>query len=382
MIGRDKTQKTRFIQLVLFYTCFIGFVIFSKAVLPTHFLKEGLGLNQILLGVTLSFMSQLLVILCFPLLSNRLSSRSSWRISIFSFLIYMLLVIQMKSLWIFYLASFISGFTTTFFYAFYNIAHFKLTPKTHIGHSSALMFNIGPLLGVMAPLLSGALANRNYYYVWLLAAFLFFVPLLLVKKQYNFAVDYDFKKALSEIKSTRIFIFIEGVWEALHFGIIPVYTLFFIKSPLSYGSYIAYLSIVAVLANLFFGKMSDRIQKRALFLYPITFLMAIITLMFPLGTKNIYIWIMLTGAIQFLLPLFWSFSTALVVDSHANIDYAFISRELMLSSGRVTGLVLTFISFSLESSPFYIFFVLGSVMLLFPLTLFWRTKYSKKYSYM
>jgi hypothetical protein len=52
-------------------------------------------------------------------------------------------------------------------------------------------------------------------------------------------------------------------------------------------------------------------------------------------------------------------------------------RELMLSGGRVLGLLLVFISFTFEKSPFYIFIALGMAMLMYSILLFWKTKVLK-----
>jgi MFS family permease len=382
MIGNDKDQRARFNQLIIFYAFFVWFVSFSKAVLPTHFLDEGLSLQQILLGVALGFVSQLIILFALPLFIKKISSRLSWQIAIVSFLAYVFLVIKFNFAFQFYVASFIGGFATSFFYIFYNIAHFKLTPKEKVGHSSAIMFNIGPIVSIAAPLLAGILASQSYYFIWVLVAIFFAGSFFLSRKQYDFKVNYNVRDALREIEATRIFMFLQGVWEVMVFGIIPVYTLFFIKNPLSYGTYLAYLSVIAVFANLFLGKFSDKIQRRSFFLYPITLLMAVLTFLFPFTTQNIILWIIITGALQLVMPIFWNFSTALVIDAHKNVEYAMIVRELMLTIGRVSGILLALLSFSFERYPFYIFIVLGIVILAYPFNLFWRTKIAKSYSYL
>ncbi|MDD5489174.1 MAG: hypothetical protein PHP25_00640 [Candidatus Moranbacteria bacterium] len=187
---------------------------------------------------------------------------------------------------------------------------------------------------------------------------------------------------MREIKSTRWFIFDQGIWEATIFGIIPIFSLFFIKEPLEYGGYLAYLALMAVLANLLLGRFTDKIQKRAIFLYPLTISIAILTFLFVFAVGNIFIWFVLTGLLQFLLPLFWNISTAMVVDSHPNLRLAMPGREYMLASGRIVGLLIAFISFSLEKIPHNVFFILGFVMFLYPVILFWNTKISKRHSYL
>ena len=93
-------------------------------------------------------------------------------------------------------------------------------------------------------------------------------------------------------------------------------------------------------------------------------------------------WIILSGLIQFLIPLFWNTSTAMVIDAHPNLKLAIPGREMMLASGRFLGLLAVYVSFLLEAQPVYIFILLGIVMLLYPLNLFWNVKIKKEYSYL
>ncbi|MDO8487207.1 MAG: hypothetical protein Q7S45_02865 [Candidatus Curtissbacteria bacterium] len=282
----------------------------------------------------------------------------------------------------FYVALFISGLYLFFFFVFYNIAHFEYTKREKIGESSALMFSFGPIISILAPLLAGFFARVNISLNWLFSVCLFLICILLVKSQKDFYLKFETKASLQYIKPTRSFIFIGGIWEALVLGIIPVYTLFFIKTPLNYGIFLSYLGVIAVVSNLLFGRFTDRIQKRSVFLYPITLAIALVTFLFVLAAKNIYLWIILAGTISFLLPFFWNVSTAMIVDAHENLRMAIPARELTLGSGRAIGLLIVFLSFFVEKSPKYIFIFLGFVMLLYPLNLYWNTKIKKKYQYL
>jgi hypothetical protein len=373
--------KRKYIKLVAFFSAFNWLICFSRAALLPHFLKEGLNFQQIIFAAMLSFWAVLAIILLGRQFIHKVGSRRAWYIAVILSMIYILLLVNIKTPYQLYAAYFINGLITYFFYVFYNTAHFEATPKEHTGKSSALVFSIGPVISLVAPLLAGTLAEINYLYVWIASFIFFLVPLYFVKFQDNFSIQYEIGEALEEIKSTRLFIFLGAFWEAMNFGIIPVYTLFFIKTPLGYGAYLSYLGLVSILANLLLGTFSDKIQKRILFLYPITIIMSALTMLFVLATSNIYYWIILSGAIQFFYPLYNNFALAMVVDTDPNLKKAVVGRELVLSAGRIIGLSLAFISFVFEARPFYIFIILGSGMLIFPLALFWRTRFAKKYSY-
>jgi hypothetical protein len=379
-MDKNWLQKSDYSKLILFYIIFNWFASFSKSVLSVHFIGQGLSLNQLILGAVFCYAGVLFLALIKA--SNKITSRLSWQLSLVSIILYVVLTIKIYQPSQFYIASFVNGFSVFLFFIFYNVAHFKNTPKEKTGHSSAIMFSVGPIVSVLAPLLAGIFAKNSFLLVWFFSFVFFIVSMFFSRKQVDFSVKYSIISSLRELKSTRFFIFIEGIWESIIFGIIPIYTLFFIKTPLNYGTYLAYLSLIAVVANLLLGKLSDKIQKRVIFLYPITILLSIITFLFPFTTDKLVYWIIITGILQFIMPIFWNFVTAIVVDSHPNLELAMPGREILLSSGRILGLFLVFLSFTFEKTPSLIFIFLGFVMLLFPLCLFWRTKLKKNYSYL
>ncbi len=371
-------RNTKFKTLFIFYISYIWFIIFSRSILPTHFLKEGLTFSQMLIGSILNFSAAVILLLIF----TKFSAKVAWRLAPIANFIYILLIIHIFHPLQFYAGSFIDGFSIYFFFVFYNIAHFEYTHKSRVGHSSGLLTSVGPVINILAPLLAGYLIQTNTPLFWVSSGIFFLITLLLVNKQEDFEIKYSIKGALTEIKSTRLFIFLEGIWEAMVFSIIPIFSLFFIKSPLNYGLFIAYLGLMGALATFLLGRFTDKIQKRSVFLYPITISMAIATFLFAKATNNVLMWIFLSGIIQFILPIFWNLSIAMVVDTQANIKLAMIGREFLLNSGRVIGLLVALFSFNLEKRPFSIFIILGLVMMVYAGLLFWRTKISKKYSYL
>ncbi|MBI4004804.1 hypothetical protein HY358_01555 [Candidatus Roizmanbacteria bacterium] len=370
-------RNRTFLSLFLFFSSFLWFYSFSNSILPLHIYQQGITFQDQIFGQIVRFIAELIILAVVV----SLSSRISWRIALILFLTYFLLSIKIISPLQFYLASALNGIGVFFFYIFYNTAHFENTPKENTGHSSALMYSLPTFIGVAAPLAAGITKTVVPDALWLLSGVFFIVSFLLINKQKNFRIDFSFLKALQEIKATRRFVFIEGVWESLIFGFIPVYTLFFIKTPLQYGLYLSYLSLVGAGANLVFGRMTDKIQKRAVFLYPITILMAIVTFLFAGAVQNITLWIVVTGIIQMMLPLFWNATTTLVVDAHANLRLAIPGREICLAAGKTIGMMIIFLSFTFEKTPHLLFFILGGVMLLFPLHLYWRTLVRKSHRY-
>ena len=289
-----------FFNLVIFYSAYLWFRSISNAVLVPHFYKEGLSFTQIILGLVFFFIGAILLQLIF----KQYSAIKHWRLSIISFYLSILLIINITNPFQFYLSLALGGFSLLGFFMLYNIAHFELTPKNHTGFSSAIMFSVGPSIALATPLIAGLLAQHSYYYVWIISGISALIAMFFTSKQKDFTLKYSLKESMSYLQPTRIFIFLQGVWEALVIAIIPIYTLLFISTPLKYGIYMAYLSLMSILANLFLGRATDKIQKRSIFLYPLTISLALTTYLFPFTTSSLVLWIIITGLIKFLLPLF------------------------------------------------------------------------------
>lgn len=368
----SNSRRQLFFNLILFNVVFSWTDSFSFSVLNPHFSNEGLSIEQMILGTLFNFIGVCLLMV----FVNKISARLSWSLSFIASFLSILLIMRIASPAQFYLASVISGLYIPLFYIAYNIAHYRLTPKHRTGYSSAIMFSIFPIVGLVAPLIAGWLAEINYLYVWIFSGIFFLITFLLTKFQTDFLIKYDLVVGWRAIKSTKIIVFLQGIWEALPFGIIPVFSLHFIKSPLYYGTYIAYLSLMSVIANLVLGHLSDKLKRRLVFLYPITLTMAVATFLFPLVTANLIFWLILTGVIQFLCPLFWNFSASWFVDQQPDHNRSMPIRELVLAIGRIVGLFFAWTSFRFETMPVYIFYFLGSVMLLYPLVLIYNTKHA------
>lgn len=370
----SNSRRQLFLNLLIFNFVYAWSDSFSLAVLRPHFLQQGLSIKQMVLGTFFSFFSTVSIFFIF----KKINSRVAWLLALMSLFLYVLLIVQIKNSGQFYLASLISGFIVPLFYVAYNIAHYQLTPKHHTGISSAIMFSVFPLVGLVAPLAAGWLASISYLYIWLISGFCFMMTMYLVKFQPNFSINFNLRSGFIAIKFTRWLLLLEGIWEIIIFAVIPIFSLHFIKSPLYYGAFMAYLSLVAIIANLVLGKLSDKLHNRLKFLYPVTLLMAVTTLAFPLVTANIIFWLILTGLIQFFSPLFWNFSTAYFVDLNPETQKVMPIRELILSFGRLIGLLLLVINFRFENQPTAIFYFLGAIMLLYPLVLVYNTRYAAK----
>ncbi|MBU1085844.1 MAG: hypothetical protein ABIJ43_02555 [Candidatus Beckwithbacteria bacterium] len=369
-------RRKRFFNLLVFYASYVWFKSFSGSVLIPYYHQQGIVQQQMVIADVLFFLSAIVI----TLFLKTIYSKKSWRLALIFSMIGLFLITNIYNIYQYYLSSIIIGFTIIFFYVTYNIAHFELTPKHRTGFSSAILFSLAPIISLIAPLVAGFTANFNYLYIWIFSLIFFLLSFYLSRKQYNFKIQY--KISFKEIKPTMVFTFLEALWEPLVFTVIPVFSLFFIKSPLYFGAYMSYLSLMSVIANLTLGKLTDKLQKRIVFLYPLTILMAVVTFLFPFALTKIIWWLVITGIIQFFTPLFWNLTTSMFIDTTKDIRTGFVTRELVLSIGRAISTILIAINFYFQTKPTFIFYYLGFIMLLFPIALFYNTKISKRYNYL
>jgi hypothetical protein len=280
-----------------------------------------------------------------------------------------------------YLTYVFSGIAMALFFVYYNVGHFLYTPKGKTGISAGIMYAINPIISIFAPILAGGLAVSNIKYLWLICIFSFLGVIFYTSQPEDFSILYSLKDSFKKLAPVRIPILIEGFWESVLFAFIPLYTLHFISSPAGYGQYLGYLSLIGTFAGLLLGHYSDKLGKRSFLLWPICIALAISTVGLIYGIKSLTIWIIFTSIIQFIVPLFWNITTALLIDQNLDLKVVFPGREIVLATGRMMGLIFTYISI-INSQINFLLFTLGLVIMVLPVYLYYQQNVSKKYSYL
>lgn len=347
------------------------------AIVPAYLHQTGTSINKLFIANAIQFLP-MVVILVFARLR---SAKAAWRASLIFGLLSFLSIINIQSPYQVYLTYLLGGASLALFFVYYNIGHFLYTPKGKTGTSGALMYAISPSISIVAPLLAGTLAVNNINYLWLLALISFGVAFALTYRQSDFVVDYTLAKTLDEIKSTRMPIFIEGVWESVLFAIIPVLTLNFISDVGNYGRYLSYLSLIGTIAGFILGRYTDKYGKRSYLLLPISITLSILTLTLIYCQQSLIAWIIITSMIQMVIPIFWNIMTALVVDQGADLKMVFPGREIILATGRLVGLSCTAYLVSIGQVNIALL-LLALVILILPAYLHYQSKVLRRYTYL
>ncbi len=362
-------------KLIVFLAACLWFSSFSRAVIPPHILSQGITLQQMAIGTFLTFATQ--TTLFFLLQSFR--AKRAWMIAIWTSAIVVFGQVRIFTPYQFYAVSIINGIGLYYYWIPYNIAYFQNTRSRHLGRNSGIMFSIYPLINIIAPPMAGIIASYSIPVVWILSLVFFAVSAFTLKPLEDFPVRFTVIAALKEIRHTRVLLVLEGIWEAILFSLIPIYTLTFLKTPLSYASFNGYLALAGASAGLVLGRMTDRRGKRAFLLAPVVSIMAITTLLFPAANASFLIWMILTGTLSLIIPIFWNVTTAATIDLHPKLSLVIPGRELCLAMGRSVGLFLALLSFLYEPRPLYIYPVLTFVLIVYLGYLYWVKSIRKSY---
>ncbi len=279
----------------------------------------------------------------------------------------------------FYAVSIINGVAMYYYWIPYNIAYFQRTHNKNLGRNSGIMFSLNPFINIIAPPLAGIIAVRSVPAVWMLSLVFFAVSIVTLKPLEDFRVQFTLSASLKEIRHTRVFLVLQGIWEAMLFALIPIYTLTFLNTPLSYATFSGYLALAGAVAGLVLGKITDKRGRRAHLIAPIVAIMAIITFVFPAGATSFVLWMILTGLLSLIVPIFWNVTTAATMDLHRNLALAIPGRELCLAFGRTIGLLLAALSFVYEAKPTYMYPVLALVLVVYLGYLLWVKNVRKSY---
>jgi hypothetical protein len=367
----------KFKSLLILYALYVWFSKVSSSIIPAYLLGKGTSINQMFLASIFQFIPMILVLIFIRIKSAKLS----WRLAIISVLLAAISVVNVKFSYQVYLTYVFSGIALALFFVYYNVGHFLYTPKGKTGISGGIMYAINPAISIFAPIIAGGLAVSQINYLWVLCVLSFIVVFGYTATPEDFSISYSLKKSYKILAPVRVPIFIEGIWESVLFAFIPLSTLHFITSPAGYGQYLGYLSLIGTIAGLLLGHYSDKLGKRSFLLWPICIILSFSTIGLFYGLKTLAIWVLFTSIIQFVLPLFWNITTALLIDQNLDLKVAFPGREVILALGRMIGLIFTYVCI-INSQQGLLLVILSIVIMILPIYLYYHANISKKYSYL
>lgn len=355
-----------FLRLYTIQFFYIVSHVFGWTLTSLYFVKAGYSFMDIALYFALSFITAVFLIMS---LKNSRSSplmRAGLLLKIVLFIV--IAYVYVKPL--LFVCGIIHGFMTIFYWVPMNIHFFKFRHEGKNASHTGLFFAMWPILGAILPAIAGVAAEKyGMDFVFFSAAALL-VPALLLSFGMKEAdsIRFSFKRFIGNTKGIKTIIFLQGIWEGIDWVVVPLATLSFVSEAAGFGAFYSYLGFFGIAAFFLVGRISDRMKKRAIFLYPVTIAMAIFTILSGLSSSFLW-WGIFRGAVSFLVNIFSPFALTVVVDTTKNIQDSMISREFFLNFGRSLGAMIVALLLVMSVPIQHALVVSGAILLLHPLFL-------------
>lgn len=337
---------------------FSWFVSFGRSVQPTHLIEQGISIPQIFFGSILLIVGQLVLLMGIGFKQRTYSLRSVWTIALYFYALFFILSsFTIFSLTQYYIASMIAGIGSCLFYLFYNIRYFSEEKEGKTYGHAAKFFNILIIISLIAPFLAGLIGEVKFMYVAILTLFFFIIAVVVARSlpdsMYSFSMAQSYKSAYGAKK----IIFLNGLYDSLGWGILTVFTLQFIQTPLSFGIFASYLAIISVISNFIMGKIGDRFKKGHVVAAVSSALAFGAVLLMGFSSTSLAAWVVANGIMQFISPVFTSTALALALERSTDKLMMLHAREMLMNVGRFIGVVAAGLMLYFKL-PGYWFFVL------------------------
>lgn len=330
-------MNRNFLSLYSMQFFYIASHVFGWTLSTLYFLNKGYSFLDIALYFALSFITSVLLIMAVRSFRSTKSMRIGLllKIAVFlaaAFLIAKPMIFAIGIIW---------GIMTICYWMPLNVHFFKFRTEGKNAMHSGIYFLMWPVLGALLPAAAGIAANSFGMLAVLLSGAVLLVPAVIISLgiKEESSIEINFRDFIGNTKGVKTILFLQGIWEGVDWVVVPIVTFAFIPKTVSYGTFYSYLGVFGVAAFLLLARVSDRIKKRAVFLYPVTAIMAAFTILSGLSASLLE-WGIYRGAVSFLVSIFSPFALTVVVDVSKNIPDTMISREFFLNFGRASGALI------------------------------------------
>ncbi|MBT3539070.1 hypothetical protein HOF40_02855 [Candidatus Parcubacteria bacterium] len=349
--------------LVIINTGFVG-------LLYLHFTKQDISLSHLFLAEFFSvvFITTILII------KRTYRMRGEIMIGFLLYAIAMIVVLNPFSFSVLYAFFILRGLGSIIFFIPYNIIYFSESKKDKNLQGMTWYWAVGVFAGAVAPILGTFLFIHFGITIFLFTALLLAVLAMYLsryipKEKYT----YSRKEIFTHIKGLRTLNLIDGALHKVMMIVIPLWATRFLTDEIDFGIFLSLMGVVAIFVSLNMAKMSDRLQKRSIFIWPLSIATGIVTGLFFFATSvtHFLILALLLKAFNILIsPL----RSNIVQDKFEQSPLLWISREVYLNIGRIfmLAIVASMMFLGLEKE---IFIFLALLNILFPFVLYFKRVY-------
>jgi MFS family permease len=352
-------------------------VYFSGTLLVFWIFQNGYGFLDIILYFLLTFFIGFLGIFYLP--KKELSAKKTIFWGIIFNLAYVLILIKIFHPIQLLLSAIVSGLNIVYFWIPVNTMYFKYSSEEKRGLNSGLFFLMTPIIGITLQPLTGVVAEKfGFEIMFSIGILLYLIPLFLIRYLPDFKWSLEMKEDFKSLKFNAT-TFFQGIASRINYTLIGVFTLFFITSPIGIGNFFGYLALIAALASVLNGYISDKTKNRKFFFYLFTSL-AVISFIPLAFAKNPYIWGLFAGISNLCIYLanpFW-FSFNLDFYKEKGVLKTMILREVFLNFGYIINLLVVFFVFYFTESIKITLLSISLIVLFFPFFSYLQKVYLNK----
>jgi MFS family permease len=355
----------------------MGAMYLSQTLIVFWLYIKGYGFSDLVIYNLFCYLVALVGIVFLPRINTNAKRAMLWGI-VFSALI-VLTLIRIWSPFQLFLSAFFSGLNVIFFWIPYNAMFFKFSSEEKRGTNSGMYFLITPIIGITLIPLTGIFAQRfGFETMFLIGFFTYLIPIILLKFLPDFNWQLDLKEEFSKIKfnwST----FLQGATWRVSGSLVPIFSLFFFKTPREFGNFFGYLALITGIASVINGYISDKIKNRKYFFYFFSFLAVVSFLPLPFVT-NVYTWSIFAGISGLCMNLASPFWLTFNLDYYKEfgVRKTMALRELFLNSGYTFTMLVVFLVYYFTHSTKISLLVICVLCCFLPIASYLQKIYIKK----
>lgn len=366
-----------FKRIYFFFFTYMAAMYLSQTLLIFWLFKNGFGFSDLIIYSLGVYVVALVGIVFLPKI--KMSAKRAMFFGILQSALIVLVLIKINSPLQLYLSAIFSGLNVIFFWIPYNTMFFKFSSESKRGTNSGIYFLITPIIGITLQPLTGIIAEKfGFEIMFLVGAFCYLIPIIFLKFLPDFEWNLNVKEELSKIKFNWATLF-QGMSSRINYSLIPIFSLFFLKTPKQFGNFFGYLAIITAIASVLNGYISDKIKNRKIFFYFFTSL-AVVSFLPLAFVDNIYYWGIFAGISSLCMNLANPFWLTFNLDHYKEIgvDKTMALREFFLNLGYIFTLLVVFLVFYFTSSTKISLIVISVLCCFFPVVSYLQGVYRDK----
>ncbi|UCC92514.1 MAG: MFS transporter [Thermoplasmata archaeon] len=263
------------------------------------------------------------------------------------------------------LAAVLHGTFIVVFWIPYNVVFMRMTTDSDRAGRSTQLFALFAVAGAVFPFIAGYLMDWRGFPAAVACAWVVLAigAVLAYRTTWGEPMRFDLRRALAKGRRMVPLVYLEGFWQGVFWVAVWIGTVRMVEQSSEYGTFLAFLGIMAGVASVVAGRWSDRARDRWPPLMISGVGVAVFIIAVPFAEGDLTLWSLLSGMAYFFSYMLMAFTFTCVAEMGLRVEDAMGLREVMFNLGRTSGGGL-FIATLLLSVPMVWPMALASVAVL------------------